>query len=218
MKKVRSRYETQKMIARRFVRFIFSFEIGAEPKPLTPKQIETIVYVLVNAGYLAIDVMPGLVEHAGKTLNLLFPYKSISRDESYDPWIEAGWLNDIVKILKLVQPELTFNKKVTFVIKEMKRSMPLYPVFITKEDMLIEVPPERFFSGFLVDHVNDLMKIQNPAGIHGKCGGKLYRGEISGTQSMLRCSKCEIRALFPKSLQTYGDLRNVLEKCVHSER
>ncbi len=220
MKKIRSDYETQKMVARRFVRMITAYQIASDPQELSFKQVEALLYILAKAGFSAIDMKPGHVEHDGKALNLLFPYKPISRYEGHDPWIAAGWLNDVVKILKLVQPELSFNKKVTFVIKEMKRSMPLNPIFITKDgDMLFEIPPDRFFSSYLVDHVNDSMKIGHPAGIHGKtCGGKLYRGEISGTQSMLRCSKCEIRALFPKTLQTYGDLRNILEKCVHSER
>ncbi|MBI2013620.1 MAG: hypothetical protein HYS87_02225 [Candidatus Colwellbacteria bacterium] len=47
-------------------------------------------------------------------------------------------------------------------------------------------------------------------GIHIVCGGQMDVHIISETHNAVTCSRCALRVVFPRSVKTYGDLRNWL--------
>ena len=53
-----------------------------------------------------------------------------------------------------------------------------------------------------------------PVGHHTYCRGDMYVGPSNKDNNALRCSLCYLRIEFPKTVTTYGELRNYCDRMI----
>ncbi|MDD5083560.1 MAG: hypothetical protein PHT88_01305 [Candidatus Moranbacteria bacterium] len=99
---------------------------------------------------------------------------------------------------------------------EIKRAQPLPLIRITDtKDCLGEIPPrkdipiDRSLPG-IFNHTKNTDTIQTELGIHTQygCEGKIFIRYSNDTSRVATCEKCGLQIIFPKEIQTYGELRN----------
>lgn len=137
------------------------------------------------------------------SINDICPYKVISRD-GYDHYPATGWLNHAFSFAKRGTDRQECIKAIQ---DEIERSVPLKPIQLTAEgDLLREYPPS---GGYFVDHTRDNRKLHSCIGVHDFCNGFMDRTRATMTHDAIVCRSCHLRVLFPKEIETYGELREV---------
>jgi len=64
------------------------------------------------------------------------------------------------------------------------------------------------------DHTKDHYEISSPrlvVGVHKHCNGEFFRRGATETHDALVCGRCYLRVLFPREVETYGELRQALK-------
>ncbi len=134
----------------------------------------------------------------------------------------TGWLDCLFSILADVSRK-TSTENLNEVLasrtqEEILRAQPLPLIRITSEgDCLTEIPPDknnppdRFLPG-IFDHTRDenpLPKKGKVLGIHKNhgCGSELIFCYENGISKIVHCPGCSLRITFPKTIETYGELR-----------
>ncbi len=123
----------------------------------------------------------------------------------------TGWLNDLLKQVLASDPE----DRVAVVVREMERSIPLWPIQLTSEgDYLVEVRRTKQAGkyGYLVDHCRDTHRLGPVLGIHKTCGGQIERHITTEHRAALFCRMCLLRHTIPIGIATYGDLRKEYDR------
>lgn len=131
--------------------------------------------------------------------------------------LPTGWLNDLLKRVRDASPE---EDRVAIVVQEMERSVPLYPIQLTKEgDHLCEVRRVRMHGDYpyLVDHARDNDRLGPVLGLHEWCGGQIERHRTSEHYTALFCRACLLRHTLPITIGTYRDLRKEYDRRLRLE-
>ncbi|MEK9154758.1 MAG: hypothetical protein AAB596_01670 [Patescibacteria group bacterium] len=184
-------------------------------KELSADEVQILFATVFAAGFEPTKVVPGkLVGHyrdqdgssTGETypINGYCPYKVISRDGD-DHYRASGWLN---RALYFASRETDRQERIKAIQHEIERSVPLKPIQLTSDgDFLREYPPS---GDYFVDHTRDDRELSSCVGIHDFCNCWIDRTRATKTHDAIVCRGCHLRVLFPKEIETYGELRQVL--------
>lgn len=209
--------ERIRQTAQRLVGFVIKY-CNSIPDNLPMEEVQVLVDTLKAAGFEFSKVVPGKLRgkyrddqgETGETyaVNGTCPYKVVGNGD--DNWLATGWLNDVIvgTISEFRWKDPVEVELIKFVVKEIKRAVPLEPIRITSDgDMLEEYPPSSPSSN-LVDHTDDTKSMSSSAvGIHQDCRGWLDRKSPSRAYDALICRECHLRVVIPRGIKTYGDLR-----------
>ncbi len=149
-----------------------------------------------------------------KSKNNFCPLKvKLGKDNQH---LATGWLDCA---LRLVVFGSNFHKEsrdklVDAIATEIERSIPLNPIRLTPEgDYLSEYPPRIQHLGgleYFVEHTRDGDDLDHCVGVHKYCGCFMDRRGATETHDAIVCRGCHLRVLFPKTVKTYGELRQAL--------
>lgn len=192
---------------------------------LNKQEINILLEIVLAAGFNAKNVVSGKLsghyldqdnEPTANTypINVLLPYKVIDI-EGNDYVFATGWLDCLYCHTALLH-SISRENKIKNVAKEILRSCPLEPIMLNNDGDLLTEPKPRpngsTMSNYLVDHINDQDVLSMGVGIHDFCGGAIHRFKSTEDQDTLVCQQCSLRVIFPKSINTYGELREYLDK------
>lgn len=188
----------------------------------TPEEIATVfLETLLAAGFEVAAVVPGKLNghyceqdgsRTGETfpINATCPSKAQAADGT-DHYPATGWLDRL--LLLALARRGTDEERVEAVRAEIERAVPLEPIRLTADgDLLREYPPGHrgFGQRYFVDHTRDESKLNTCVGTHAYCGGWMDRRGATATHDAIVCRGCHLRVLFPKTVDTYGELRQAL--------
>lgn len=97
-----------------------------------------------------------------------------------------------------------------FLDDEIARAQPLRPIQLTSVgDAMGEIWPTPHEGNFFVAHPRDEDSVpEGWLGVHMICGGGIEHAPTTPTHNALWCATCHLRATFPRTTKTYGDLRH----------
>ncbi len=212
-------------VATRFVDLALKYKQWSEVKTLPANEVQVLFETVSAAGFNPQKVIPGeLIGNyldqdgscTGKTypINSLCPFKVMDQ-KGEDHYFATGWLDCALRRVVYGSARQTEDREkiIKVMTEEIKRSVPLEPIQLTPEgDMLREYPPNIVLSGleYFVDHTRDNGKVSCCVGIHDHCNSWMDRRGATETHDAITCRGCHIRVLFPKEVETYGDLRKAL--------
>lgn len=209
-------------LATQFVDLALNYERWDEIKELPADEVRVLVETVAAAGFRPTSVVPGklrghyLDEDGSRTretysINSSCPYKVICQNGD-DYFFATGWLDSaLYRVLRNRRDGADRQQLIEVLRQEIERSVPLEPIRLTAEgDLLHEDPPSARINGYLADHTRDDHKLISCAGVHAYCNGYVDRGHVMEMQDALLCRKCHLRVLFPREIQTYGELRQLL--------
>lgn len=213
--------------ATRFVDFALKHSERGKVKNLPTDEAQTLFFDVVSAaGFDPQKVIPGrLVGHyldqdgsrTGGTypINGVCPFKVVDEDGD-DNYFATGWLDCALwrVVSGTTRHQENREKLVDVMIEEIERSIPLEPVQLTPDgDLLLECPPHGDGFGFtyFVHHTRDKDVLDSCVGVHAFCEGWMDRGRSTRTHDVIMCRSCHLRALFPRKVKTYGELRRALK-------
>jgi len=140
------------------------------------------------------------------SINSLCPFKATYGEGDQNHFPATKWLDCAVQ--EVTSQATEQDDLITAIAVEIERSVPLEPVKLTAEgDLLREYPSPH--SGF-IDHTRDDGELSSCVGLHKRCNGWVDRRDATETHDALSCRSCNMRVLFPKSVKTYGELREAL--------
>ncbi len=188
---------------------------------LDEAEVHVLLRTVVAAGFEVSAVVPGRLRGryrdqdgsaTGETyaINGLCPYKALDEDGK-DDYAASTWLDRL--LWQVISPANRYGCEQrggyrAVVAAEIARSVPLTPVQLTPEgDLLCEYPPRG--SGF-VDHSRDDKALTTCVGVHKYCSGYMDRVRATARHDAILCRSCGLRVLFPRTVQTYGELRAAL--------
>jgi len=208
-------------IASKFVRLVLKADWDnqwAGKEDFLPEDVEILFKTVSAAGFEPKSVVPGKLRGdyyneerraTGETypINSICPYKVLG--ETGADYRATGWLDSLVRFA--IQSRARQNDDIIKMVRtEIARSVPLEPIQLTPDDdKLIEYPPSRT-SDYFFDHTRDDHKLTSCVGLHAYCNGWIDRLRATETLDALSCRACRIRVLFPKTIATFGELRNFL--------
>jgi len=212
-------------VATRFVDLTLKYKQWGGIKTLPADEMQVLFETVSAAGFNPKKVIPGnLVGHyrdqdgssTGETylINSLCPFKVVNQKDD-DHYFATGWLNCAFcrVIYASMRQQEDREKLIEVMANEIERSVPLTPIQLTPEgDMLREYPPSMFAFGleYFVDHTRDDRKLSCCVGVHEYCNSWMDRMQATKTHDAIVCRGCHLRVLFPKEVETYGDLRKAL--------
>lgn len=79
----------------------------------------------------------------------------------------------------------------------------LKPIVLTKFDETLLEPTADYDE----HHTYNDSELKSSIGVHDVCKGRMDLKEISETHQVIVCRECGLRVVIPKTIQTYGDLR-----------
>ncbi|MFA6493247.1 MAG: hypothetical protein WCV58_03870 [Patescibacteria group bacterium] len=206
-------------IATRFVDLALKYKRWDEVKELPTDEIQVLFEIVCAAGFEPKEVALGkLVGHylyqdgskTGETypINDLCSYKVVNQEGESD-FFATGWLDRTFRRVAfgVARNGEDRNKLINTISVEIERSIPLEPIQLTPdEDFLCEILP----SGYAIDHTRDDDRLGCTAGVHKYCNSWMDRIRATKTHDAIVCRKCHLRVLFPKEVETYGELRQAL--------
>lgn len=147
-------------------------------------------------------------------INARCPYKVIFNEgeRERDGYGPTRWLDDVVgKVTgRGWGQDPTRDQIVDELVEMIEASIPMEPIQLTPDgDKLKEYPPDS--GGLHAKHTRDDNKLGCCVGVHAYCGSWVDRRGATETHDALVCRGCYIRVLFPKTVQTYGELRELME-------
>ena len=220
-------------VAKQFVDLVLKYNWRAVLK-LTEEEEKIFLALLALAGFGEVKLIHG---------NLFFPNVHLKDDRflvnrgcpfkvhtlADEPYqFATGWLDCAFRRVvmgKSVDGE-TNEQIIEALQKEVERSRPLQPISLTLfGDVLAEALPEsvaRSLFAYFIDHARDnkpmpLFGHDFPVGVHDHCLGSIYRVHATLHFDALLCKKCYLRVLFPKEVETYGELRKALREWISVE-
>jgi DNA-directed RNA polymerase subunit RPC12/RpoP len=214
-------------VASRFVDLVLDRDWArgvVETEGLSDDEVGVLLEVVKAAGFEVEGVVPGwlrgsyLDQDGSKTgatypINRVCPFKVAGQDGS-NLHHATGWLDCALRLVIGNSGREEREQLVEMLRSEIERSIPLQPVQLTPEgDLLREYPPsECVLSPFpwFVDHTRDDHKLLTCVGVHMRCGGWMDRHASTAKYDVIVCRYCHLRVLFPKEVETYGELRQAL--------
>lgn len=204
-------------VATRFVDLVLKYKRWDKIEELSAEEIQVLFEIVLAAGFEPKEiVLDKLVGHyldqggsrTGDTypINNLCPYKVVNQEGEND-FFATGWLDRTLRQVTLGATLLNGenrNRLINVISVEIELSAPLKPIRLTSEgDFLCETPPS-------VNHTRDNDRLGCTAGVHKYCNSWMDRIRATQTHDAIVCRKCHLRVLFPKEVETYGELRQVL--------
>ena len=179
----------------------------------SPDDMKIILAIVQAAGFdskwIAVGKLHGQIRDqdgpTGETylINPLCPFKLLTPDHG-DDYRATAWLEQTVEIAAGCCADLSGH--LTKLTDRVERSRPLPPILLNSdEDLLGEYP-----SVDLLKHSRDSDQVSFCAGVHLICRGWIDRHHSSAIRDALTCRRCGLRISFPKTIQTYGELRTYL--------
>lgn len=212
-------------VATRFVDLALKYKRGDDVKMLPADEIQVLFETVSAAGFNPKKVMLGKLvgnyldqdgSPTGETypINSLCPFKVINQ-KGEEHYFATGWLDCALRrvVYDSMRQAVDREKLIGAMTEEIKRSVPLTPIQLTPEgDMLREYPPNTVLFGleYFVDHTRDDRKLSCCVGVHEYCNSWMDRMQATETHDAIVCRGCHLRVLFPKEVETYGDLRKAL--------
>jgi len=213
------------IVSTQFVDLVKKYSKWREIKTLSPDEIQILFDTVSAAGFNPNEIVPGWLHgryrsqdgYTGRTysINGFCPFKVINQ-EGEDDYFATGWLDCALrKVYNYFSPHGLNDKNTIIEIigDEMIRSVPLLPIQLTTEgDFLTEYPPSPLNTSYeyFVDHARDEHSLISCVGVHEHCRGWMDRKRATRTHDAIICRSCHLRVLFPRKVQTYGDLRQAL--------
>lgn len=213
---------TEKQVATDFISLVANMAARIEYEET--KAISVLGELVSRAGFQRGSVIKGklrgdLIGHNSRDIlgqydiNKQCPYKVKAPGNQEDHYKATGWL-DIVFSHTLYQlREKTASVKIRdWIIKEIRRSVPLEPIMLgdkkcLTQDILIECYPSTD-SSYLVNHTRDSDLLEgSTVGVHDICGEYIDRKHSSRKFDVLYCKSCGLRVKIPVRIKTFGDLR-----------
>lgn len=198
-------------------------------RELPVNDVQVLFATVSAAGFDSKAVVPGKLSGnyrdqdgraTGETypINELCPFKVVGQEDDgddYDNYRATGWLDCVIRRVVFGSNRKNENRGqlIEAITQEIERSVPLTPVQLTPEgDLLEESSPMSHAFGleYLVDHTRDDHKLSSCVGTHARCNGWVDRTRATETHDALICRSCHMRVLFPKNVETYGELRQAL--------
>lgn len=212
-------------VAARFVDLSLKYERWGEVKTLSADDVQVLFDTVSAAGFNPKKVVLGKLVGSycdqeggstGKTyaINRLCPFKVVDQEDD-DHYFATGWLDCALRCVVCSTPWQNEGREklIEIIAKEIERSISLEPIQITPEgDLLCEYPPITLAScyEYFVKHTCDADGLGSCVGVHEFCNGWMDRVRDSETHDAIVCRRCHLQVLFPKEVNTYGDLRQVL--------
>lgn len=184
---------------------------------LSEEEVGVLLATVSAAGFEEVVVVPGRIVEPTRdldgtanggshTINGFCPFKAVGQD-GQNHHRATVWLD---QAMQLAREGTDSQAAVAAVVAGIERSVPLKPIPLTiVGDKLQEYPPTGFG---LVDHTRDSHRLSSCVGIHACCGGWMDRKRTSPTHDVLVCRNCCLRVVFPRGIETYGDLRRHMEE------
>lgn len=188
---------------------------------LTKDEVQVLLGLVTAAGFSPGSIVLGNLEgsfldddgsRTGETfpINHLSPFKVVDKD-GRDRFFATGWLDCAFRLVALERGGR--EEQISALTREVERSVPLTPIQLTSQgDFLQEYPPQVQFLGLshFVPHTRDDNTLSSCVGVHTYCGGWMDRNRATATHDAIVCRSCHLRVLFPKTVKTYGELRQAL--------
>lgn len=209
----------------RFVDLALKHQRWSEIETLPGDEVQVLFDTVSTAGFSPSDVVPGKLvgnyldqdaSPTGKTypINSLCPFKVVGQ-ENHDNYFATGWLDCALRrvVYGSARQNESREKLIEAMSQEIERSVPLEPIQLTAEDdHLCEYPrgTHAFGFGYFVSHTRDENGLCSCAGVHEFCNSFMDRTRATQTQDAIVCRRCHLRVLFPREVETYGDLRRAL--------
>ncbi len=215
------------LVAEHFVNLALRPCIWDDATEFPPSYVAVLLEIVTTAGFEPKSVVFGKLKGKYKEqdgsntgeiypINSLCPYKVVADDGS-DDYLATGWLDCACHAVGDAHRKGVDRVDIIDVLRlQIENSVPLQPVQLTAEgDLLVECPKQApHFSGFkyFVKHNRDEDKLDLgcPVGLHKYCDGYVERRRATRTHDSLVCRQCYMRVLFPKGVETYGQLRGAL--------
>ncbi len=209
-------------IAASFVDLVLKHERWDQISELPADEVEVFLSTVTAAGLDPESVVPGKLrgnyrEQDGSStgdtypINGLCPFKVVSQAGG-DHYLATGWLDCALRRVVKRQNE-DRDRLIEAIALEIERSVPLTPVPLTPEgDLLQEYPPSIHGFGlqYFVEHTRNENKLGSCVGVHAHCNCWMDRCGATGTHDAIVCRGCHLRVLFPREVETYGELRQAL--------
>ncbi|TSC71208.1 MAG: hypothetical protein G01um101449_63 [Parcubacteria group bacterium Gr01-1014_49] len=211
-------------VATSFVNLLFKEDWGETE--LTPAEVEVLFATVSAAGFNPKEVVKdGLSDEVSHT-----DYHVIDQSghvhAAATNWLNRAFFCTSMYRSKLIPPKRLWvpgqvdcrENAIDAIKTEIERSIPLEPIQLTPDgERLREFPYNPTLNGFsrppvqaFVDHTRDEHEFRGEVGIHDYCEGRMKRIRVAETRDALICGRCHLRVLFPKEVQTYGELRGFL--------
>lgn len=196
-----------------------------EIQTLSEDEVQILFDTVSAAGFDPVSVVPGkLVGHYrdqdGSRTGDTFPINSLCPFEVVVPKVEdhyfaTGWLDCALRrvIYGVTSQSESRGELIEKIAREIERSVPLEPIPLTPEgDLLRESSPgiRGFGLRYFIKHTRDENSLGSCVGVHKYCDGWMDRKRATKTHDAIVCRECHLRVLFPKEVETYGDLRREL--------
>lgn len=184
------------------------------------EQEQTILEVLRYVGFKATHINLGVSKgnfidedgrYTGETfdLNDVSQIKILNQDDENQ--VAEIWLNNLWRVITpngsngYYLSRLTPEGIVSALSEAIEKSVQLKPIVLTKYgETLREYPTDNG------NHTRDEQKLSSVVGVHDGCGWVDLKS-VSQTHQIILCRACGLRVVIPKSLITYGDLREHFE-------
>ena len=200
-------------------------------RDLPSGEVKVLLDIVSAAGFKPKGVVSGTLfnyfqNDTGPTgpLKNFCPFKVIDNDNN-GCRLATGWLS--CAFYRTLSGFLRRNESRERIIdvmgEEIKRSIPLEPIQLTKEgDFLCEnlYALRTVKLEYFIEHVRDEneLKFSWSLGSHKFCEGLMWRVRATEDRDAVICRGCNsIRVLFPRRVKTYSDLRQDLLVAVGNE-
>jgi hypothetical protein len=211
-------------IAEQFINLVLKhrdWELG-KVSNLLPDEAQVFLAILLAAGFDPKEVAPGKLgghfrDEDGPTgetypINRFCPFKVTNR-ENNDDYRATDWLDRAFRrvVSSGNKQQESIGKLIEAIAAEIEQSIPLQPIQLTPEgDLLCEYPPSTHDHGH---HARDDSELRPKScvGVHKYCNGFVDRMRATETHDAIHCRNCHLHILFPKEVQTYGELRQAME-------
>lgn len=211
-------------IASRFVDIALKYKQWSEVKELPDGEMQVLFEIVTAAGFEPKRIVLGKLRgnyldqdgsRTGETypINSLCPFKVVNQ-EGGDQYFVTGWLDCALRRVVFGGSRRNREQLIKAIQLEIERSIPLKPIQLTPEgDLLHEYPPSpHAFFGLehFVDHTRDNHELSCCVGVHEYCNSWMDRVRATKTHDAIVCRGCHLRVLFPREIETYGELRQTL--------
>lgn len=181
---------------------------------LAPDEVRVFLDTVLAAGFEATNVVPGKLrghyrEQDGSTtgetfpVNDLCPYKVVN-DEGRDNHGATGWLDTLLRYA--VNGNGDRSARIEAIVLKIEESIPLEPVQLTADGALLREYPPSVGNR----HTRDDHALDSCVGVHKYCDGWMDRRRATEQHDALICRACHLRVVFPRTIRTYGELREYL--------
>ena len=212
----------REVIATAFVDLVMRYLEWRNVKELSIQEYEVLAELLREAGFTLRRVRPGKLRgdyraQDGDTTGETYPindhcnFKVVGKD-GHDDSDATAWLDAAIERVGRGAGACreTHSEIIEAIMKVVEDNIPLVPITLNiGGDTLCEMPSLGGFGGN--PHKRDYHKFDSITGVHKYCGGVIERRGATKIRDALVCRGCCMRILFPKRIETLGELRREIQ-------